>query len=34
MCLFEANSADTVREVNEAANIPFKRIVEAKDLTP
>ncbi|MFN2400394.1 MAG: DUF4242 domain-containing protein [Gemmatimonadaceae bacterium] len=34
MCLFEANSADTVREVNEAANIPFKRIVEANDLTP
>lgn len=34
MCLFEANSAETVREVNEAANIPFKRIVEAQDLTP
>lgn len=34
MCLFEASSADHVREVNEAANIPFTRIVEAMDLTP
>jgi hypothetical protein len=34
MCLFEAASADHVREVNEAAQIPFKRIVEALDLTP
>jgi hypothetical protein len=34
MCLFEAGSADHVREVNEAANIPFTRIVEALDLTP
>jgi hypothetical protein len=34
MCLFEAGSADTVREVNEAAGIPFTRIVEAADLTP
>ena len=34
MCLFEADNADLVREVNEAANIPFTRIVEAMDLTP
>jgi hypothetical protein len=34
MCLFEADNADLVREVNEAANIPFTRIVEALDLTP
>ena len=34
MCLFEADSADHVREVNETANIPFTRIVEALDLTP
>lgn len=34
MCLFEANDAETVRAVNEAAKIPFTRIVEAADLTP
>jgi len=34
MCLFEADTADFVREVNEAAQIPFTRIVEALDLTP
>lgn len=34
MCLFEADSADLVKEVNEAAQIPFTRIVEALDLTP
>lgn len=34
MCLFEARSADFVREVNEAGKIPFQRIVEAADLTP
>ncbi len=34
MCLFEAPTADRVREVNETANIPFTRIVEALDLTP
>jgi Nickel responsive protein SCO4226-like len=34
MCLFEAENADDVREVNEAANIPFTRVVEAMDLTP
>jgi hypothetical protein len=34
MCLFEAPSPELVREVNEAAGIPFTRIVEAMDLTP
>jgi len=34
MCLFEAASADAVRDVNEAAGLPFTRIVEALDLTP
>jgi muconolactone delta-isomerase len=34
MCLFEASDADTVKQVNEAAGIPFTRIVEAYDLTP
>ena len=34
MCLFEANSADDVREVNQKANLPFNHIVEAMDLTP
>ena len=34
MCLFEAGDADTVKEVNETAGIPFTRIVEAYDLTP
>jgi hypothetical protein len=34
MCLFEAASPDVVREVNEAAAIPFSRISEALDLTP
>lgn len=34
MCLFEADNPDLVREVNETAQIPFTRIVEALDLTP
>ncbi|MBA3342638.1 MAG: DUF4242 domain-containing protein [Gemmatimonadaceae bacterium] len=34
MCLFESPNAELVREVNETANIPFTRIVEAMDLTP
>ena len=34
MCLFEAPDAQLVAEVNQAANIPFSRIVEAMDLTP
>ncbi len=34
MCLFEAPDAQLVKEANEAAKIPFVRIVEAMDLTP
>ena len=34
MCLFEASNADLVKQVNEKAQIPFTRIVEALDLTP
>jgi hypothetical protein len=34
MCLFDAASADHVREVNDAAQLPYTRIVEALDLTP
>lgn len=34
MCLFDAQSAEDVRKVNEAARLPFTRIVEALDLTP
>lgn len=34
MCLFEADNADLVKEVNEAAHIPFTRVIEALDLTP
>jgi hypothetical protein len=34
MCLFESSTRQLVREVNEAAKLPFTRIVEALDLTP
>jgi muconolactone delta-isomerase len=34
MCLFEASNADLVKQVNEAAKIPFTKITEAMDLTP
>jgi hypothetical protein len=34
MCLFEAANPQLVKEVNEAASIPFSRISEALDLTP
>jgi uncharacterized protein DUF4242 len=34
MCLFEASNPETVKEVNEAAQIPFTQIKEALDLTP
>jgi len=33
-CFFEAANPDVVKELNETAKIPFKRIVEAMDLTP
>jgi hypothetical protein len=34
MCLFEAATPEVVREVNEAAGIPFVRVLPALDLTP
>ena len=34
MCMFEAQDPQAVRDVNEAAGIPFTRILEAMDLTP
>jgi len=34
MCLFEAADPQLVKDVNEAAQIPFTRISEALDLTP
>ena len=34
MCTFEAQDPQAVRDVNEAAGIPFTRILEAMDLTP
>jgi len=34
MCLFEATDAAIVEDVNQDAQIPFVRIVEALDLTP
>jgi hypothetical protein len=34
MCLFEAPGAALVKEVNDAAQIPYTRVVEAMDLTP
>lgn len=34
MCLFEADNPAVVKEVNEKAQIPFTRVVEAMDLSP
>jgi len=34
MCLFEAANPDFVKEVNDAAQIPYTRVIEALDLTP
>ena len=34
MCLFESDSQDLVKDVNETAGLPFNGIVEALDLTP
>ena len=34
MCFFEAQNPDVAKELNETAGMPFKRIVEALDLTP
>jgi Nickel responsive protein SCO4226-like len=34
MCLFEAPTADRVKELNDSAKIPYSKVVEALDLTP
>jgi hypothetical protein len=34
MCLFESANEALVRDVNQAAGIPFTRVLEAHDLTP
>jgi hypothetical protein len=34
MCLFEASDPEVVREVNDAAKLPYVRVIEALDLTP
>jgi len=34
LCLFEAPTRELVRDVNDSAQLPFSRIVEALDLTP
>ena len=34
MCLFEAQSAEAVKKLNDEAKLPYSRIVEALDLTP
>jgi len=34
MCFFEAGAAEAVKQVNDAAQLPYSRIVEALDLTP
>ena len=34
MCLFEAANPELVKEVNDAAKIPYTRVIEALDLTP
>jgi Protein of unknown function (DUF4242) len=33
-CLFEAPNADLVRELNEAAQLPYSRVIMALDLEP
>jgi hypothetical protein len=33
-CMFEANNAGAVEQLNEDAGIPFTRVVPALDLTP
>jgi len=34
MCLFEANSAEDVKKLNDDCGIPYNKVVEAMDLTP
>ena len=34
MCLFEAQSSDDVKRLNDEAGLPYDRVVPAMDLTP
>lgn len=34
MCLFDSDSADTVRQLNDSAGLPYSNVVPAMDLTP
>jgi hypothetical protein len=34
MCLFEGDSAEQVRRLNDNAGLPYSRVVAAMDLTP
>jgi hypothetical protein len=34
MCLFEAPTAEVVARLNDEAEIPYTRVVDALDLTP
>jgi hypothetical protein len=34
MCMFEAQNSEVVKEVNDAAKLPYTRVVKAEDLTP
>ena len=34
MCLFDGESADQVRALNDTAGLPYRAVVEAMDLTP
>ena len=34
MCLFDGESADQVKKLNDTAGLPYSRVVPALDLTP
>ena len=34
MCLFDGESADQVKKLNDTAGLPYETVVEALDLTP
>ncbi len=34
MCLFDGESADQVRRLNDTAGLPYDKVVAAMDLTP
>ncbi|NND18709.1 MAG: DUF4242 domain-containing protein [Silicimonas sp.] len=34
MCLFDGDSADEVKSLNDRAGLPYSRVVPAMDLTP